>query len=444
MAMKVLKESGVKWIGLAPVCWQVIPFKYCIDRRQGGDWGEDEISVPLDYKENVACIRVADFNFQQFRVMQRGEYTLRSYDKQTINKLLLKNGDVLVEKSGGGEKTPVGRSVLFDKKLKALYSNFLERFRVKEIVNPRYFVYCWNSFYRLGHTRLYIKQTTGIQNLDFQRILSQESMLLPNLDDQERIVSYLDENCQKIDQLINKIEKQIELLGEYKKSIITETVTKGINKTEDFKESRVSWLGTVPKHWKLSKVKYVAKFSPDTKKVGSGAIGYAPMECVKQGVMYPLIECIENLPSSLTAFQKGDIVIAKVTPCFENGNIAIVPEIPQDLCLGSSELFVFRTTGILNYYLFYYFQTTGFKEACASTMTGAGGLKRVSSYFIKDCVVPVPSIDEQIQIVQFLNNKCAQVDAVLAEKRKQLNVLNEYKRSFIFEAVAGKLYDQVA
>lgn len=154
--------------------------------------------------------------------------------------------------------------------------------------------------------------------------------------------------------------------------------------------------------------------------------------------MTPLVANIEDLPKSLTSFQEGDIVIAKVTPCFENGNIAIAPHLPQNYGLGSSELFIFRPFGVQTKYLFYYFQATPFKDACASTMTGIGGLKRISADFLRICSVPLPPKKIQIEIARYLDETCKQAELLIQEKEKQVKVLAQYKQPLIYEYVTGK------
>ena len=208
------------------------------------------------------------------------------------------------------------------------------------------------------------------------------------------------------------------------------------------KDSRIEWIGEIPKTWEIKRLKYVAELSPhcDFSKIAANSIiEYLPMEYIKKGFYISNTQKYSDIPTSLTAFQSGDIVFAKVTPCFENGNIAIIGELSSNVGLGSSELYVIRTTSINRSFMFYWLQNSGFVRKATSTMTGMGGLKRVSSKFIYNSSVVCPPIAEQIRIAAYLDTKCSEIDALVADIQKQIDTLEEYKRSVITEAVTKGL-----
>ena len=130
--------------------------------------------------------------------------------------------------------------------------------------------------------------------------------------------------------------------------------------------------------------------------------------------------------------------MAKVTPCFENGNIAVAKDLINGVALGSSELFVFRARTVLTEWLFYFLQNSKFTDLAKSTMVGTGGLKRVSPKFVSNYQMGVPSLDEQKQIADYLGEKCAKIDEIIALRTEQINQLKEYKKSLIYEYVTGK------
>ncbi|MDR2034672.1 MAG: restriction endonuclease subunit S [Helicobacteraceae bacterium] len=186
---------------------------------KAGSWGEDENGNGV----NLACIRVADFDFERLRV-KNTTYTIRNYSQNVIDKLLLSKNDILIEKSGGGDKQPVGRVVLFDKDSPALYANFIEAIRSNENVNAVFLVYLFAAMYYNKRNRLYFNQTTGIQNLDVKGYL-RESVSIPPLTEQHKIVAYLDEKCAAIDRLIVKLSNEITLFTEYRARLISDVVT---------------------------------------------------------------------------------------------------------------------------------------------------------------------------------------------------------------------------
>ena len=214
----------------------------------------------------------------------------------------------------------------------------------------------------------------------------------------------------------------------------------------EMKNSGIEWIGEIPKDWKLEKIKYVADFEPfcDFSNISKeDKISYVPMECIKQGYFQPKIAKYGELPNSLTRFQDNDIAMAKVTPCFENGNIAIMSNLKSKVGLGSSELFVFRAKKVITKYLFYWLQNKDFIEIACSTMTGVGGLKRVSSYFCKNCKMHIPSIEEQNRIADYLDKKCSKIDEIISKQQTVIEKLKEYKLSIITEAVTKGLNPDV-
>ena len=209
------------------------------------------------------------------------------------------------------------------------------------------------------------------------------------------------------------------------------------------KNSGIEWIGEIPDNWNITTIKYACVFSPKCSKiVGLGIeneITYTPMEYIKNGYYIQNTKIIADIPSSLTMYEEGDIVMAKVTPCFENGNIARMDNLVNGVGVGSSELYVFRTKKYNRDYLFYLLQNYIFKDCAASTMIGTGGLKRVSSHFIKNSKQPFPPISEQKAIAEFLDKKCGEVDALIADIQQEIETLEQYKRSVITEAVTKGL-----
>ena len=215
----------------------------------------------------------------------------------------------------------------------------------------------------------------------------------------------------------------------------------------EMKDSGIEWIGEIPNDWDISKIKFVADFEPTCNFENispEDRIAYAPMECIKQGFYEARDALYEELSHSLTPFQNGDIVMAKVTPCFENGNIAIMNELPSGIGLGSSELFVFRAKNIVAEYLFYWLQNSDFIQQACSTMTGVGGLKRVSPFFCKNCEIHIPPYNEQCRIADYLDRKCSQIDAIIARQQEVIERLKAYKLSIITEAVTKGLNPNVS
>lgn len=226
-----MKDSGIEWIGKIPKHWELKRLKNFTKNRQGGAWGKD-----VDLKnenQNIICIRIADFDYPKMTIRKDREFTLRNYTKSEIAKYTLQKGDILVEKSGGGEKTPVGRTIIWNEDFKALYANFIERIRLdRDIVLPMYAQFCFYAFYGMGGSNLYFNQTTGLQNLDMSTMLNKLNFPIPKISEQNFIIDFLNKKTATIDEAIAAKKKQLETLEEYKKSLIYEYVT-GKKEVED-------------------------------------------------------------------------------------------------------------------------------------------------------------------------------------------------------------------
>jgi len=212
-------DSGVEWIGEIPGGWKTIKLKDGILNHFGGTWGDDDATDIT----GAICVRVADFDYDNLRLKEDG-FTYRSISKAQLRSKQLLPNDLLMEKSGGGERTPVGRVVLNNLHTTAVNSNFIETVRTAPVLDPKYAVYLNSVMYNKKVTLKSIKQTTGIQNLDIKSYL-QEHIPLPSIDEQSTISNYLDSKSQDISELIMKIEQDILLMQEYRTSLISHAVT---------------------------------------------------------------------------------------------------------------------------------------------------------------------------------------------------------------------------
>jgi len=174
-------------------------------------------------------------------------------------------------------------------------------------------------------------------------------------------------------------------------------------------------------------------------------VSFVPMESLRNGAIdYQDIPFAEG-KGKYTYFQDGDLLVAKVTPCFENGNIAIANNMKQGVGFGSSEIFVLRMNDkVLNTYMFYITQTAKFQEGACATMCGVGGLKRISPLFMRTYELDIPSLSKQQRIVDYLDAKLGKIDARIAVLVKQQNAYARLKKSVIHQAVTRGLDPNVS
>ena len=223
------KDSGVEWLGEVPEHWNVMQLKSAIINWRNGKWGND---VNHDQESNLTCIRVADFDRKK-GIISTDKLTLRNYKDESIDTCLLYDHHILIERSGGGENQLVGATVRYTlENGQAVCSNFISLLQINtNIFNIKYIQYSFEHLYYLGVNRLSIKQTSGIQNLDLKQYI-QNNFSFPEYCEQGKIVDFLDIETTRIDNLIAKQEKFIELLEEQRKSIISHAVTGKIDVRE--------------------------------------------------------------------------------------------------------------------------------------------------------------------------------------------------------------------
>ncbi|WP_349812062.1 restriction endonuclease subunit S [Xanthomonas dyei] len=226
--------------------------KWAFESCKNGAWGSEP-----DGEADVICIRAADFDGQSGR-LNEGERTLRAIDPAVFEKIALRPGDLVMEKSGGGEKQLVGRTALFDDDRPSVTSNFLARCRPASGIDPAYLNYLMLAIYTGRGTYPHIKQSTGIQNLDLGRYLDMR-VSIPELLAQQRIARFLDDKTARIDALIEKKQALQERLAEKRQALITRAVTKGLNPDVPMKPSGVDWLGDIPSHWDLLQLRRVTR-----------------------------------------------------------------------------------------------------------------------------------------------------------------------------------------
>ena len=214
-----MKPSEIEWLGDIPEHWDTFRLKWTNSKLIAGAWGDD----PKGEDSDIFCIRVADFDRRALRI-NIGSLTLRNVEIKKQQVLLLKKNDLLLEKSGGGEKQPVGCIVLFTHDFRAIASNFICKITITKNNSAQYLIYLHAYLRSIGINIFSIKQTTGIQNLDVYTYFN-ERVAHPPLAEQQAIANFLDKETAKIDTLIGRVEDSITLLREYRTALITAAVT---------------------------------------------------------------------------------------------------------------------------------------------------------------------------------------------------------------------------
>jgi len=213
-----------------------------------------------------------------------------------------------------------------------------------------------------------------------------------------------------------------------------------------YRHSGVEWLGDVPEHWPPIRLRYRARITPSRSELnlvpGTLEVSFVPMESVHEygGLTLDQTRPLAEVATGYTYFRDGDVLTAKITPCFENGKGSIAKDLVNGIGFGTTELHVLRPCPDLDRrFLFYVTISHAFRNLGAAEMYGAGGQKRVPEDFIRDFRQPIPSVDEQRAIAAFLDRETARIDALIEKKRRQIELLQEKRSALISHAVTKGL-----
>lgn len=263
---------------------------------------------------------------------------------------------------------------------------------------------------------------------------------MPSIENQQRMVTYLDTKLSEIDHQVSLLTSKRNAYLRLKKSIINHAVTRGLNPNVKMKDSGIEWIGEVPEHWEVKRMKDICALSPNIKSCSEYEYGsYLPMEGLRLDQIETSDELVSTLQGKYTPFEDNDLLVAKVTPCFENGNIAIAKGLTNGVGFGSSEIFVLRANKYNNIrFLFYMSLSSKFQDKACATMCGVGGLKRISPLFMKTYIMAIPPSTEQNAIATYLDDKCAKIDTIVSNLDKQISRYGDLKRSLIDEVITGK------
>lgn len=443
-----MKPSGIPWIGDVPADWDVVRLKNVFFSVEAGLWGENPGG---DVRDRI-CLRIADFDFHRRRFKHGTEYTIRSYSKYDSERLSLKYGDIVLEKSGGGEKTPVGRTVIFDLDLKnPLFANFSVRLRVRFENDPWFVHFFLLLLYFQQVNLLYINQTTGIQNLNVSKLLSTEKILLPPAGTQKRIAEFLDKKCAEIDALIAVEEKMITELKDYKQSVITEAVTRGVPAKNSVasrsrgkiptKDTGIPWLGSIPAHWEIRPLKTCATINDDVlseNTSGDFVIKYIDIGSVSLVAGISRFEEMTFSESPSRARRKvknGDVIISTVRTY-----LRAIAEIknPEENWICSTGFTVVRARKNLLSGFMKYVLTSEYFVGDVIRYSNGLNYPTINTPELGSIRIFVPPQNEQRIISEYLDRKCAEIDSLVSVKQEKIITLQNYKKSVIFEYVTGK------
>jgi len=342
-------------------------------------------------KQPLKIIKILrNTNFTKNGFLKLDDVAELPVEVRLLEKKKMEFGDILLEKSGGGPTQPVGRVVYFNvKEGEYSFSNFTSRIRVlnKKQIEPKFLWSILNYMYLSGKTETLQNQTSGIRNLDFDRYKN-ITIPVPPLEIQQEIVVEI-EDCQKI------IDGARQVVENWKPKI------------------------DIDPSWPIMKLGEVCDINPKKAEVNNidnkTKVSFLPMEDIKQKqiYIYPLKQRqISEVYKGYTYFKENDVLVAKVTPCFENGKSGIAKKLENGIGFGSSELHVIRPNHkIIAEFIYPFISSESFIINGKNKMTGTGGLQRVPADYIAGLFISVPSVEIQHQIAKKIEAEQKSVDS---------------------------------
>ncbi|EAI8504271.1 restriction endonuclease subunit S [Campylobacter coli] len=435
--MKNFKDSGIEWLGEIPQDWKVKRLRY-IGYVFGGLVGKTSKDFSDEYikgfKPYITFKNVCDNTIINFNKI---EYVnINDLEKQ--NKVI-KNDILFLQSSETLDE--IGKSAIYLNDEEIYLNTFCKGFRIKNSAFPIFLNYLFNS---LTYKKYFISNCSGFTRINLrQEHLLDIPLILPPLKEQEQIANFLDEKCEKIKNFIEKKEKLITLLKEQKQALINETITKGLDKNINFKDSGIEWLGEIPQHWRIVKLKYVAFTN-----IG---LVYTPDDIIENpDEGYPVLRA-NNIQNGKIDYQ--DLIYIKSKQIgkkqiISSGDLLMCVRNGSENLLGKTakiqdEYFSFGAfTAIIksqfNDYFYWIFQTNMLRKSIAS-FSASNGIGQISQDDIKNFIISFPPLKEQEQIAQFLDSEISKIDKIIEKTKKQIKLIKEYKTTLINQAVCGRI-----
>ncbi len=437
---KSYKSSGVNWLGDIPSHWHIDRLKRSIISAKNGVWGDE----PKHDENDIPCVRVADFDRQSIRVIL-DEPTIRNVVPSDRVGRVLERGDLLLEKSGGGENQPVGFIALYDDEKPAVCSNFVARVQIRNDMDSSYWRYVHAAAYAVRINTKSIKQTSGIQNLDASQYFD-ESACFPPLNEQSGIAIFLDHETAKIDELSKAFKGLIDTLKEKRQAVISHAVTKGLDPSVPMKDSGIAWLGQVPAHWGVMSFKHIVS-TPitdgphETPQFIDEGVPFVSAEAVSSGKIdfSKIRACIseeDNARYSLKYSPKlHDIYMVKSGAT--TGVTAIVED-RIDFNIWSPLAAIRCSKNSVPHFVLNFMRSRNFIEAIMLNWS-FGTQQNIGMGVIENLACTVPPVMEQHAIANHLKCEVGQMDSLISEAQQAMSLLEERRATLISAAVTGKI-----
>ena len=418
--MRKMRDSGIAWIGVIPQDWEIVRTKslYCSAKEIAGDRADDFERLALTLngvikRSKEDSVGLQPEKFSGYQILKKGELVFKLIDLE----------NVATSRVGLSPYTGI---------VSPAYIVLSKQSRAKDLV-VRYSMYHFLSMWQ----REIFNQMgdNGVRSSLNAKELLNIPHPFPSIYEQKRIVTFLDAQCAEIDAVLEKTRASIEEYKKLKQAVITQAVTKGIRGDRPMKDSGIEWIGDIPAEWDVIRVKQLLKERNERSKEGKEE----PLSMSQKVGLVPtkFLESIPNMASSFVGAKLAyvdDLVFNKL-----KAHLGVFSVSRYD-GLVSPDYAVYCSTGKSNLkYLEYIFKTPQCIGEFRKKSTGiAAGLMRLYTEGLFSIYLPYPALSEQEEIAEYLNEKCAGIDALIVKKQQYLTEIENYKKSLIYEYVTGK------
>ncbi|ELO4660784.1 restriction endonuclease subunit S [Campylobacter jejuni] len=417
--MKNFKDSGIEWLGEIPEHWEVVTLKYLVEKIIGG--GTPDTSN-LDYwtnnkKDGYLWVSIEDITKSSF-ITDTKRYITQDGLESSSAKLIPPFSILYSIYASLGKIAYSDQILTTNQAILGIQSNH-------KLVFYKFLFYC------LCNTTNYVTILSSMttQNNISLSVVANLKIPVPPLKEQEQIANFLDEKCEQIANFIEKKEKLINLLKEQKQTLINETITKGLDKNINFKDSGIEHLGEIPQHWNILKLKYIAYLRNQKSNNIDFRIGLENIES-KTGKFIPSSEVV--FEEDGIGFEKGDILFGKLRPYLAKVFLAD----RSGICV--SEFLVLKIKSESNKFIKFLMLSSLFIDIVDSSTYGTK-MPRANWEFIGNLKIPLPPLKEQEQIANFLDSEISKIDKIIGKTEKQIELIKEYKTTLINQAVCGRI-----
>lgn len=442
-----MKDSGIEWIGEIPEDWEKGRLKNISNGEKNsivdGPFGS-AINTNDYVDEGVPLLRITNLKNGVISTDSMVFITQSHADK--ISRSSFKKGDIIIAKTGA----TVGKCSINESIEYGVLSSSCIKISISNLYSNRYYYYFMTSE-KFKEALINACNGTTRDTINLTPFSNLE-IVIPQSKEQQKIANFLDKKVSEIDHILEKTRESIEGYKKYKQSLITEAVTKGLNPDVEMKDSGIEWIGDIPKHWGVVRLKYLFKNGDEGLKIGpfgSTLKGktlengnykiYNQANLIRNDFSFSRHFISDETYNELSSYHilPGDILFSMM------GTIGKCKIMPHGLMQGimDSHLLKARLNDkIIDEFFEYVYDKDNSSIVISQLFYSSNGsiMSGLNSTIIKNIVIALPKLEEQKQIIVYLDNKCTEIDSLISQKETLLSDLETYKKSLIYECVTGK------